>query len=397
MKIATQHSVTRYFELPFNEEELKAWAATQAQELAGPASFALLFCSPECRHHAEEIMEVVRIYAQVSVIIGCSANGLIATEGEMENEAGFTIALYHLPQSYIHSCQIPSSCLQAETHASDIDKILGDKAEQMNAWMLFASSESIGHDSWLPGWDEATGGSVTVGGFAGGTSVGHESQLYLNGQCFDEGAVALGIGGNTTIEPLISQGCRPIGSPWIVTEAEHNIIHKIGNRPILEVLRDTLEEMSKQEQKQAQGNVFIGLVMDEYKPSFGTGDFLVRNLAAIDPQTGAVAIATPLQVGQNLQFQIRDGQTASIDFETLLRQKVEQIGTRKLYGACLCNCIGRGSALYGVPNHDLNTLHQILPDLPVAGLFCNGEFGPAKRQTRLHGYAASLGLFVDKS
>ena len=102
--------------------------------------------------------------------------------------------------------------------------------------------------------------------------------------------------------------------------AERNIIHEIGNRPILEVLRDTLEGMSHEEQKRAHGNVFIGLVMDEYKAQFETGDFLVRNLAAIDPKTGSVAIATPLRVGQNRNFKFVILKIAEADFSRQLEQ-----------------------------------------------------------------------------
>ena len=154
--------------------------------------------------------------------------------------------------------------------------------------------------------------------------------------------------------------------------------------------------MSQQEQQKARGNVFIGLVLDEYKANFSAGDFLVRNLAAIDPKTGAVAIATPLRIGQNLQFQIRDATSASSNFEQHLRDKAAELAGRTIYGSCLCDCIGRGTSLYGVPDHDVSIIHDIYPDLPIVGLFCNGEFGPSKNRTLLHGYAASLGLFVER-
>ena len=211
-----------------------------------------------------------------------------------------------------------------------------------------------------------------------------------------DGAVALGLEGAVTIEPLISQGCRPVGSPWTITQAEDNVIHQIGNRPILEVLRDTLEGMSQKEQQKARGNIFIGLVLDEYQASFSVGDFLVRNLAAIDPQTGAVAIATPLRVGQNLQFQIRDAHSASNDFEMHLKEKAAELAGRSIYGSCLCDCIGRGTSLYGVPDHDVAIIHDTFSELPIVGLFCNGEFATSQNRTLLHGYAASLGLFVKK-
>lgn len=396
MPVIQNHSVVSHFKYPFNESEIEQWSRQQRDELGGAATFALVFCSSECVAEAQELMEIIQIYAHVPTIIGCTGTGLIAGSSEIENDLGVTVALYRFPDTQAHARHIPARCLIDNEDPARIRKHLPSDSIDINAWLLFASSESIGNESWLKVWDEATEGRVTVGGFGSSTTENPTTALFINGKIYDEGAVALGLQGDVTIEPLLSQGCRPIGSPWIVTEADYNIIHKIGNRPILEVLRDTLEDMPQDEQALAHGNVFIGLVMDEYKQSFGTGDFLVRNLAAIDPKSGAVAIATPLRVGQNLQFQIRDPHTAAVDFEQMLKAKSQDLKQREVYGACLCDCIGRGTSLYGVPDQDVKTIQDALPELPIAGLFCNGEFAPVKERTLLHGYAASLGLFVKR-
>ena len=397
MSVLPGHSVVKYFTLPFNEVEIENWAMAQKEALAGPVTFGQLFTTPECSRRAKEIMEIVQIYAHVPTIIGCSASGLIAGNQEIENEAGCCIALYHLPGTQARAIHLPLDVFEPADRAAKIRAAIGAHPEHVNAWTLFASSESIGNEAWLPDWDHATEHRTTIGGFACAASNAHESALYLNGAVHTDGAVALGLEGAVTIEPLISQGCRPVGSPWTITQAEDNVIHQIGNRPILEVLRDTLEGMSQKEQQKARGNIFIGLVLDEYQASFSVGDFLVRNLAAIDPKTGAVAIATPLRVGQNLQFQIRDAHSASNDFEMHLKEKAAELAGRSIYGSCLCDCIGRGTSLYGVPDHDVAIIHDTFSELPIVGLFCNGEFATSQNRTLLHGYAASLGLFVKRT
>lgn len=397
MSIVSDHTIVKHFSLPFNEVEIENWVTTQRDALAGPVTFALLFTTPECSSKAKGIMEIVQIYARTPTVIGCGASGLIAGDHEFENEAGFCIALYHLPDTHATAIHLPLEAFEATDRPRALQNAIGMQAEDSNAWMLFASSESIGNETWLPDWDHATGHRTTIGGFACAAPSEHESSLYLNGEVITEGAVAIGLSGAVTIEPLLSQGCRPVGSPWTITHAKHNVIHQIGNRPILEVLRDTLESMPQGEQKKARGNIFIGLVLDEYQASFRTGDFIVRNLAAIDPQTGAIAIATPLRIGQNLQFQIRDAQSAAIDFEAHLKARAAELRGRTIYGSCLCDCIGRGTSLYGVPDHDVRAIHSVYPELPIIGLFCNGEFGTTKNRTLLHGYAASFGLFVAKA
>ncbi|PXA03738.1 hypothetical protein DDZ13_10610 [Coraliomargarita sinensis] len=394
MPVAPCHTVVQHFSLPLNESQVEAWATEQRSVLAGPVTFGLLFCAADALPHAREILEIVRIYAQTPVVLGCAADGLIADSEEMEGGEGFCLALHHLPGTRAHAIHLEESLL-LEGGSSGLSRAMGPLTASANAWILLAAAGNLSHDSWLRDWDQATQGRPTVGGFTGNPA-NDSTALFCHGNVHSGGAVALALEGDVTIEPLLSQGCRPVGSPWTITRADHNIIHQVGNRPILEVLRDTLQELSSDEQQQARGNIFIGLVMDEYKASFGTGDFLVRNLAAIDPQTGAVAIATPPRVGQNLQFQIRDAVTASVDFEELLKQRLRELGQRAVYGACLCDCIGRGSSLFGVSNHDVGVVNQFLPEMPLSGLFCNGELAPVGGRTLLHGYAASLGLFVAK-
>lgn len=397
MSVVSNHSVVRYFSLPFVETEVEQWAAEQLEVLAGEPTFGTFHCTDEVLPYVAEILEIVKIYAHVPTMIGCSGGGLVANSGEMEGDSGFIIALYHLPQTQASVRHVSADCMLADDRGASLKNSLGNTLEAANAWMLFASAESLGSEAWLTDWDRATGGKVTVGGFACGNRAGLDSTLFCDGRILHEGAVALALEGAVTIESVISQGCRPVGSPWTVTRAERNIIHQIGNRPILEVLRDTLEGMSREDQKHARGNIFVGLVLDEYKAHFQTGDFLVRNLAAIDPQTGAVAIATPLRIGQNLQFQIRDAESAASDLEEALQKKLIEIGPRSIYGGCLIDCIGRGSSLFGVPDHDARVIQSALPGLGVGGVFCNGEFGTEKGHTFLHGYTAVLGLLVDKA
>lgn len=396
MRLQPQHSIIKHFPRGAEEEHVKEWAESARRSLPGPVTFALVFADPAVIPDFGETLEVIRIHGHVPVLAGCSTTGAIRGDTEVESLSGFTVSFFHLPETRAHAVPIRSEQLDAADTANTLQTILRPFSATANSWLLFASAQGLTGEGWLAQWDRASGGGPTIGGFAGIDPRAPEAFLFHNETIYPEGAVALALEGRAGIEPIVTQACRPVGLPWPVTEAEGNVIHRIGNRPILEVLRDTLEGMTQEEQKEARGNIFVGLVLDEYKSDFTTGDFLVRNLAAIDPKSGAVAIATPLRIGQNLQFQIRDARTASTDLENQLQRKLEALGERTIYGACLCNCIGRGESLYGVPDHDVATLREQLPGLPVSGLFCNGEFGPIGGRTRLQAYTASLALFVDQ-
>jgi small ligand-binding sensory domain FIST len=57
-------------------------------------------------------------------------------------------------------------------------------------------------------------------------------------------------------EGVISQGCTPIGETWTLTKVEQNIIHEIGNRPAYQVLAETFNQLSAEDQKKARRQHF---------------------------------------------------------------------------------------------------------------------------------------------
>ena len=67
-----------------------------------------------------------------------------------------------------------------------------------------------------------------------------------------------------------------------------------------------------------------------------------------------------------------------------------------VYGGCLCSCNGRGRHLFERPHHDAHRVQEQFGPLGLAGFFCNGEIGPIGEKNFLHGYTASLALFVKK-
>ena len=58
------------------------------------------------------------------------------------------------------------------------------------------------------------------------------------------------------------------------------------------------------------------------------------------------------------------------------------------------SCLGRGSYLYGRPDHDTDMFRDRFGPVPLTGFFCNGEIGPVGGTSFLHGYTTSFGLVM---
>ena len=352
--------------------------------------------SPHFFPHAADVLEVLRLHARVPLLLGCSGKSLIVGEQELEENAGLVVGLYHLPGANLKACHFTQEEVEEANGPGYWHVETGVGPEDTNGWITFADPFHMDCEGWLRQWNEAYAGHPILGGLACGEPSQTNAQIYLNGEVFDEGGVALSVGGDVRLDGLISQGCTPIGDTWTITRADRNVIFKIGNRRAYDVLAETFNSLPSEEQKKAQGNLLIGLVVNEYLEEFHRGDFLIRNLMAADPGSGAIAVGALPRIGQTIQFQRRDAATGTEDITTLLEREKGRLSGQRILGGCLCSCNGRGRQLFGVPNHDAHHVQHALGRFGMAGFFCNGEIGPVGEKNFLHGYTASLALFVQK-
>jgi small ligand-binding sensory domain FIST len=352
--------------------------------------------SPRFFPFARQVLEILRVHAQIPLLVGCSSPSLIVGEQEVEDNAGVTLALYALPGVNLNAFHFIQSQVEDANSPDYWRQLTGISPSQTNGWLAFLDPFHIDSETWLNTWNESYAPMPVLGGLATGDFNEQVTQIYLNGDVFDEGGVALSVGGSVQLMGVTSQGCTPIGDTWTLTKVDQNIIHQIGNRPAYEVLADTFNQLSPDEQKKARGNLFIGLVVNEYLEDFHRGDFLIRNLIGADPKSGSIAVGALPRLGQTVQFQRRSAAAASEDMNELLIRARQKLTNRTIYGGCLCSCNGRGQGLFGRPHHDAKMVQEQLGPLGLAGFFCNGEIGPVGERSFLHGYTASLALFVKK-
>jgi small ligand-binding sensory domain FIST len=381
----------------FDEGQLRAWAQQARQELVAPeVSLGLLFLTPGLMGDSDQILEIIRVHAQVPLLLGCTAPGVIVGGDELEGTDGVALGLYHLPGAELRASRFTQAQVQEANGPAYWHLETGVGPGQSRGWLVFADPFHLDAERWLQEWDEAYGPLPILGGLAGGDFSNHRTQVFLNGDVFEEGGVALSVGGGVRLASVISQGCTPIGETWTITRTERNWIHQIGNRPAYEVLVETYNGLSAEEQQRSQGNLFVGLVMNEYLDDFRRGDFLIRNLLGADPQSGSIAVGALPRAGQTLQFQRRDPESATEDLAGLLAAARQELADNRILGGCLCSCNGRGKRMFGRPHHDAGLVQQELSLPGVAGFFCSGELGPVGKRNFLHGFTASLALFVSK-
>ena len=202
--------------------------------------------------------------------------------------------------------------------------------------------------------------------------------------------MGISLSGAIDVKTVVSQGCRPVGHPVVVTKAHENVIEQIGGKPALAALQAIVDSMPNEEQQLLRNGLFIGRAIDEYRESWSRGDFLVRNVLGMEQATGGIGITDMVRVGQTVQFHVRDAATAEEDLRLLLEEQKKQDAPA---GGLLFNCNGRGTRMFSQPCHDIAATRAIFPRTPIAGFFAAGELGPVGKQNFMHGHTASFALF----
>jgi small ligand-binding sensory domain FIST len=376
-------------------DEVLAGIPMLAEGLA--PELALLFASDSYGDDLPDLIKEARRRTGARVLLGCSSQGVIGPDREVEDAPGISLQVLSLPGALLTPARLEPGDLQSPQIARVWSERLGGlKADDVSAWVFFVDPYSANGEVLLQMLDTVNKGVPLVGGLASGDQRRGGTYVFLNDDVFEKGVVGVALGGPYTVRTVVSQGAQPIGETWTITSARQNVIHTIGTRPALEVLQETFMALDPEMQQRAERNLLVGLAMDEYRDEFRRGDFLIRNLTGVDNESGAIAIGALPREGQTIQFQVRDPKAADEELHEMLARAKSELGDQQPIGALLCSCNGRGIGLFGAPDHDAHAIKELLGPLPVAGFFCNGEIGPVGARNFLHGFTASIALILPK-
>jgi len=208
-----------------------------------------------------------------------------------------------------------------------------------------------------------------------------------------EAAIAFGTAGisglllapDVAVATGLTQGVMPIGPVRRIDEARDNVVMTIDGRPALASFNDDIGPELARDPRRLGGVVFVGLPV----PGSDTGDYLVRNLMAIDSRSGWIAIAEEVAPGDQILFCRRDPDSARADLTRILGQLKNRLPGPPRAGIYV-SCIARGAALFGEPGIETGLIRDTLGDFPLIGFFANGEIS----RDRLYGHTGVLTVFT---
>ena len=380
---------------PSLDEAVSACAGIVQGELDGQTpDLTVAFVSA---HHAasyQALPDLVGRHLGVTLLVGCSAGGVIGAGKEIEERPGFSLTAASLPDVQLVPFHVENESLpDGDAAPQEWEDLAHTSAEERPQFLLLADPFSIAADRLVGGLDYAFPGSVKIGGLARGAHEPGGNALFLADRVLTSGAVGVALQGNIAVDTIVAQGCRPIGDPMQITSCSDHLLLGLDGCSTMEALQLLFAGLTERDQQLARHSLFLGVVMDPLNDSPQQGDFLIRNIMGLDQSRGALAIGELLREGQTVQFHLRDADTSAQYLDALLTRYSAENPIYEETGALLFSCLGRGMNLYGRPDHDTDMFRTRVSAMPLAGFFCNGEIGPVGDATYIHGYTSSFGIF----
>lgn len=345
-------------------------------EAVGEApDLAVVLASGSMCAHLPDAMEAVHTLMRPASALAGTAVGVLA--GAEEVESGDAITVWAGRTGAVSPCRF-------EVIPGAAPAIAGLPAtiEQGSMLMLLADPYSFAVDALIAQLaDEHPTVQLAGGLLSAGPS---QNRLWLDNVEHQGGAVGVILPPGVA-QPVVSQGCRPIGSPWTVTAGEGQFIVELGGVPALDRVNETITDLSPRDRLCASQGLHLGMVANEVSEEFQRGDFLIRGVLGADRAKGSIAVGAEVAVGQTVQLQVRDAESAHEDLAELLPSD-------RSSGALVFTCNGRGSHLFAEPNHDAALVSEATTG-GVAGMFCAGELGPIGALNAVHGFTATVLLF----
>lgn len=320
-------------------------------------------------------------------VAGCTGGWTACDARELEGSPGLAVLALASPDTNVRIEHLDGD--------SDVVRLASPEVAGV---VLLADPFTFSLEPWLVEFGEVHRDVPLVGGLAGGGQEPGQNLLLHAGGAEAEGALAVVLEGEVELRPVVSQGCRPVGEPLVITRADRNAILELKGKPAAKVVISALNALPDDERARFQHGAFLGRAIDARLSRFTAEDLLVRNLLGIEPQRNAVLVAdTAMRAGQTVHLMVRDAESAGHDLEEALTRAARQLGGRAR-GALLATCGGRGRGMFGEADHDAAHVSRAFGgSLPLAGFSANGEIGPVGGEPFLHGFTACVGILAQRA
>ncbi len=369
-------------------------------------NIGFLYMTDALAADATSILTLFRSVTGIDQWSGCAALGVCAGGGEYVDVPAISVLVGQVPENHVRSFSAEGSALKKTNR-------------ELEAWLnkndpmlvVVHADPMEGDPAHVLEEIEATVGGFMIGGLASS----RKERAIIGRDVAGGGVSGFVFSSDVAVASALSQGCVPMGPPHEVSKADDHILAYLDGRPPIEVFSEEMEAMAERRLGYKAREAILesgekGLPRDLLRllsgeahvafpvPGSDQNDFMVRNIVAMDPETGQMAIAEILEDGRKMMFVHRDDDTVRTDLSATLvalhKRVVHERGEFKPRAALYISCVARAGVKFGATTDkvggEMALLRAVLGDIPIAGFYAAGEIS----NNRLYGYTGIIALFL---
>jgi small ligand-binding sensory domain FIST len=354
------------------------------------ADFGIVFATAEHGEAVSELLEAMSGALGTPYVAGCSAAGLLV--GAREVEDGPAIGVLAVRSDAIRGT--PFLFEDKGDHGLTAGLNVGQRflasRETNDLILVWPDPLTVHPDRLLRGLD-AVLGPVPVAGGAASSALARPGTFQFCGSESGSACVSgLRLGGSFRHHLALTQGCRPLGAPMRVTSAHENLVLEVDGIAAYEALRAAAPGPYFETPEATMSALTIALLPEPGESTLRPGEYLVRNIVDVDPDTGVLAVAAEVEEGQSILFALREPGAAADDVLRMAERAAAAAPPGGYRFGLYFNCLARGRSLYGREGVDSAALARHLPGVPLLGFACNAELAPLRGANHLFTYTGVL-------
>ena len=247
------------------------------QQLGSAPDLLMVFASI---HHARTmgmIADTLRDRLSSTHMLGVTASGVMSGASIIEDGPALAVMACRFPGVGINPFWIDhlSPRESIEERAAKLSDCIG-ATEDMRATLFFADPFSVPLVNLIPALSAsriqvvAKSGRIDhigtiLGGMASAGDRPNTNTLLLNGEVRNAGAMGVTLSGPIQVDTIVSQGCRPIGKPMVITKARGNLILELAGVRAVDAIREVVRELDEHDKHLLASGLVMGRVINENK------------------------------------------------------------------------------------------------------------------------------------
>jgi small ligand-binding sensory domain FIST len=359
------------------------------------ADFGIVFATAQHGDSLPDLLEALGDALGTPYIAGCSAAGLLV--GAREIDDGPAIGVLAVRSDAIRGTPFlfQDAGDRGLTAGLNAGQRLLSSRDTSDLILVWPDPHSVHPDRLLQGLDATLGPVPVAGGAASSAFVGGGTFQFSGSEASSGCVSGLRLGGTFRHHLALTQGCRPLGAPMRVTSSHENLVLEVDGIAAYEALRSAAPAACFDTPEATMNALTIALLPEPGESILRPGEYLVRNILAVDPDTGVIAVAAEVEEGQSILFALREPEAAADDVLRMAERAAAAAPQGGYRFGLYFNCLARGRSLYGRDGVDSAALARHLPGVPLLGFSCNAELAPLRGANHLFTYTGVLILFSE--